>query len=418
MAISEKTKIEIFCCYAREDQKLLLEFIKHLRPLERLNLIEVWSDIDIQGGEKWEREIENHLDSAQIILLLISSDFMDSDYCYSKEMKRALERHERGEARVIPIILRPVDWEITPLGELQALPKNALPIMSGGWHSVDDAFYDAFKGLKLIIEDLQRKSVQVELVETITSLESDSARKEPEILDSSSLSPRPVDLPSAESPSDLSQRNGLSKDELGFRISPYLVTNREFKEFLDENSGWQVGENFQHTGEVDDNYLRHWEKRRTEYPRDKADHPVVYVSRNAAEAYMAWRGRKPNLTLRLPTEYEWKMAACAGFSSLEEALAEALDPAQLAVNFNKKVGGDTTSVGYMGYNRYDLSDLFGNVYELCICGNDTRGWGGSFESPREQLMHSTKLLGRDQCRGDLGFRYAYSLSNKQGETDA
>ena len=94
--------IEIFCCYAHKDQTLLKELKAHLMPLQRRGLINIWADTDIGAGIAWENEIEKHLDTAHIILLLVSADFMNSDYCYSTEMKRALERDKRKEARVIP----------------------------------------------------------------------------------------------------------------------------------------------------------------------------------------------------------------------------------------------------------------------------------------------------------------------------
>jgi TIR domain len=107
--------VKIFFSYAHEDEPLLNKLKAHLRPLHRQGLIDVWYDRNISGGSEWEHEISNHLDEADIILLLISPDFMDSDYCYGVEMKRALERHERREAHVIPIILRYVLWHETPL---------------------------------------------------------------------------------------------------------------------------------------------------------------------------------------------------------------------------------------------------------------------------------------------------------------
>src|SRR5437899_11887808 len=100
--------VKIFCCYAHEDEALLIQLKAHLRPLQRQGLIDIWYDRDISAGTEWEREISEQLNTAQIILLLVSPDFMDSDYCYSKEMQKAMERHSRGEARVIPVLLRPV----------------------------------------------------------------------------------------------------------------------------------------------------------------------------------------------------------------------------------------------------------------------------------------------------------------------
>ena len=102
--------VEIFCCYAREDQVILRQLLAHLKPLQRQGLITIWSDLDINVGAEWEQAINEHLNTAQIILLLVSPDFLASDYAYSKEMKRAMERHENREAYVIPIILRPAYW--------------------------------------------------------------------------------------------------------------------------------------------------------------------------------------------------------------------------------------------------------------------------------------------------------------------
>src|SRR5947209_2717613 len=123
-----RKRVDIFFCYARKDQTLLEKLKMHLMPLQRRDLINAWHDADISPGTEWEEEIRKRLNTAHIILLLISPNFMASEYCYSKEMVRAMERHERGEARVIPIILRSVDWESAPFGKLQALPKNALPV--------------------------------------------------------------------------------------------------------------------------------------------------------------------------------------------------------------------------------------------------------------------------------------------------
>src|SRR5437588_2959092 len=130
--------IDLFITYAHEDEQLLNKLKTHLRPLQRQGLITVWHDRAISAGTEWEREIGERLNRAQIILLLVSPDFIDSDYCYGSEMKRALEHHEGGDARVIPIILRPVDLQGTPFAQLLLLPKDGLPITK--WRSRDEAF--------------------------------------------------------------------------------------------------------------------------------------------------------------------------------------------------------------------------------------------------------------------------------------
>jgi len=130
----------------------MLEHLKrHLALLEQQDMITIWSDTNLHAGMEWEEELRRHLKSANIFLLLISSHFMASNYCYSTEMGTAIKRHELGEARVIPIILRPINWQDSPLGKLQALPRDGKPIKSANWFTQDDAFEDVEKGLRQVV---------------------------------------------------------------------------------------------------------------------------------------------------------------------------------------------------------------------------------------------------------------------------
>lgn len=97
-------------------------------------------------------QIDTHLETAKIILLLVSADFMASNYCNEVELKRAMERHESGKARVIPIILRAVDWHHAPFGKLQAVPKDGRPVTS--WSDPDEAFLDIARGIRAVAEEL------------------------------------------------------------------------------------------------------------------------------------------------------------------------------------------------------------------------------------------------------------------------
>src|SRR2546421_1325835 len=144
--------VQIFFCYAHEDELLLKKLKTHLKPLQRQGLIDLWHDRDIIAGTDWQREISKHLNEAQIILLLVSSDFMESDYCYGIEMKRALERQECGEKCVIPIIIRHVYWQAA-LGKLQALPTDGIPVTDPYWHDWDRAFFDVAKGIRRAAEN-------------------------------------------------------------------------------------------------------------------------------------------------------------------------------------------------------------------------------------------------------------------------
>src|SRR5579859_452085 len=154
----QSSAIKIFFCYAHEDKKLLDVLKKHLSPLQRQNLIDVWHDRDISAGTEWKQEIEKHLNEAQIILLLISPAFIASEYCCSTEMQHALKRHRQREARVIPVILRPVDdWKKIPsegiqLGQLQALPTDTRAVTS--WWSRDQAWKAVVEGIRGTVSEL------------------------------------------------------------------------------------------------------------------------------------------------------------------------------------------------------------------------------------------------------------------------
>ncbi|HEY0753909.1 MAG TPA: TIR domain-containing protein [Ktedonobacteraceae bacterium] len=152
--------LELFCCYAHEDQEMLANLKKHLMPLQRQRQIMLWSDTDLQAGVEWEKELYRHLESADIILLLISSDFMNSDYCYSTGMGRAIERHEQGNARVIPILLRPAFWRNAPFAKLRVLPTNATPVTS--WPDRDAAFHDITEQITLVFPEVLTRRVQLE----------------------------------------------------------------------------------------------------------------------------------------------------------------------------------------------------------------------------------------------------------------
>ena len=134
---------------------MLLNLKKHLTSLMLEGLITLRADIDISAGMEWEKKIQGYLNTAQIILLLISADFLASDYCTSVELKIALDRHERGEACVIPIIFRSCDWQHLKIGKLQALPGKVGPIASKKWDSPDDAYDAVVKGIRDVIANFK-----------------------------------------------------------------------------------------------------------------------------------------------------------------------------------------------------------------------------------------------------------------------
>ena len=138
-----------FVSYSQTDERYRQKLDISLAQLRRNRLISFWHDRRILPGQEWDREIDKHLESADIVLVLLSPDFLASDYAYGREMSRAMERHHSGEAIVAPIILRPCDWHHSPLAALQALPSNGRPVSS--WPNRDQAWLDVAQGLRRLI---------------------------------------------------------------------------------------------------------------------------------------------------------------------------------------------------------------------------------------------------------------------------
>jgi hypothetical protein len=156
--------INLFYSFSEEDIHLQIELEKHLSLLMRQGKISGWHFRKITAGKEFKGEIDNHINAAQIILLLISSDFLSSDYCWDIEMKKAMEMHESGISRVIPVILRPCDWESSQFGKLEALPINGKPITK--WKNQDEAFLDIVKGIKNVILDLNQRKIPITKLKT------------------------------------------------------------------------------------------------------------------------------------------------------------------------------------------------------------------------------------------------------------
>ena len=146
----------LFFSYSHKDESLRDQLQTHLATLQRQGLISVWHDRRIVAGEDFGQAISENLDRADVILLLVSPDFIASDYCYKQEMTRALDRHQAHEAKVIPVILRPCDWHDLPFGKLQGTPRDVKPITT--WPNIDQAFLDVVTSIKTALKELGRNS--------------------------------------------------------------------------------------------------------------------------------------------------------------------------------------------------------------------------------------------------------------------
>ena len=144
--------VRVFISYSHEDEELRNQLEVQLAMLKRQGLVEIWHDRRLVAGDRLDWTISTELDRADIILLLVSPDFLASDYCYKIEKGRALERHLDGEARLISVILRPCDWRHTELAEFVVTPRDGRPITQ--WPDRDEAFLDVVQSIRAALEEI------------------------------------------------------------------------------------------------------------------------------------------------------------------------------------------------------------------------------------------------------------------------
>jgi len=147
----------IFFSYSHDDEELRNRLEKHLALLKRQGLVEAWHDRRILAGAELDQAISVNLEAADIILLLVSADFLASEYCYSREMLLAMERQDSGSAVVIPVILKPCDWHSAPFGKLLATPKDGKAVTS--WANVEEALADVAAHVRKRVENATRKGL-------------------------------------------------------------------------------------------------------------------------------------------------------------------------------------------------------------------------------------------------------------------
>jgi tetratricopeptide (TPR) repeat protein len=143
---------QLFYSYSRKDEKLRDQLETHLSALKREKRISGWHDRRITAGTEWKGEIDEHLKNSSVILLLVTANFMASDYCHDVELRYAMEQHEQGKARVIPVILRPCDWKTTIFAKLQALPTDGKPVID--WKTRDNAFVNIVEGIRKALNEM------------------------------------------------------------------------------------------------------------------------------------------------------------------------------------------------------------------------------------------------------------------------
>jgi TIR domain len=254
----------VFFSYSHQDEELRNELETHLAALKRQGIIETWHDRRIGAGEDFENEISENLKNADIILLLVSSDFIASEYCYGVEMSLAMERHRSGEAHVVPVILRPCLWQGLPFGRLQATPTDGKPVTK--FPNRDDAFLEVTKAIHAAAEKLSASQ----------------GRGEQGATESASMGP-------SRYPDSGTPRSKIKPDIRSGNL-------RVRKQFTDHEKAEFLDEAFEYIANYFEGSLAELEERnpeiKTRFKRTDANHftSAIYTNGNLASSCRIWTG--------------------------------------------------------------------------------------------------------------------------------
>src|ERR1044072_3272180 len=390
MSTTSSPAVRVFFSYAHEDQELRDRMEEHLSILKRQGIISTWHDRKIGVGREWAKGIDEELEAAHIILLLISPAFINSEYCYGVEMDRAMKRHQRGEALVVPIILRPVLWESAPFGKLQALPTDAKPVTK--WRDRNEAFKDVAEGIARAAETLTIVDASPVPLDSgdVGAASSSAGRPVTGGTVTTALSNMKFRLiqPGAFLMGETnSEENESPVHEVtiarSFYMGVYVVTQGEWRSVMGTEP---------------------WKGR--EFVVNSDEHPAVYVSWVDAKAFIArLNAADSDNYYRLPTEAEWGYAARAGTETKfifgdDDSLFNAYG----WYKANAYDAGTThpQPVGRKRPNPWGLHDMHGNIWEW------VEDWYyGSYAAPRRAEPDEKVVRGGGYDYSSNGARSAF-----------
>jgi len=411
--MNQNSPTKIFIAYARLDMRYLEQVRKYLHPLERNKTIQVWYDGVIAPGEKWEQHIKDELQAAKIILLLVSANSLYSPYFYDKEMKGALQRHQEGEAVVIPIIIDHCMWDITELGGLQALPKDGKAIedwarpalaynnivrniyyrimlqkaeqayLQNDWQTAQKCYQAAAKHEKTAKIEERLAAIQKflnphpqiqKLLQDMVSIEGGSFQMGTEDYDKCKPV-HPVTIPN-------------------FKIAKYPITQAQWRAVMGS----------------DPPELKF---------KGCDDCPVERVSWNDCKEFIEKLNELTGQDFRLPSESEWEFAARGGTKS-EGFLYAGSNNIEEVAWYGGNSESKTHPVGGKKANELGLYDMSGNVWEWCEddwhgtyddAPNDGRAWVEPKKTNRRVLRGGSWIDYNDFCRSSIRDYYSPSLRN-------
>jgi formylglycine-generating enzyme required for sulfatase activity len=441
MSETAQNPLNTFIIYAREDKDALLELKKQLIPLERSRQIAVWYDGEIVPGDEWKKRIKTQLETADIILLLLSSDFFASDYIEKEELRAALARHERAEAVVAPVIVRHCLWQVHPeIEKLQVLPDNAFPVYSKrNWDSPDEAFANVAAGIARMVKSKAEAAVEKQR-QMEAAAEAEKQRKEEEARKKRE----------AEEAARKKREEEVARLKREEEVARNLMTDMIFVKGGAFTMGWVEGRDeglgiYQisaHEVTLKDFYIGKYPVTQAQWravmgsdPPELKNKgcdqcPVECVSWNDIQEFLKKLSALTGQQFRLPTEAEWEYAARGGQQSKGYLYSGSNNLDEVGW-FDKNSGGKTHPVGQKTPNELSLYDMSGNVWEWCEddwhsnyvgAPIDGRAWvdnprdtsranrGGS----REDASQHCRVANRSHWSSelwsfDLGFRLARSV---------
>ncbi len=335
---------KVFVSYSSKDRDLLEEFDTHTATLKRAELIESWTDRDIPWGGEWEKKLWEEFHAANIIVLLVSADFLASKYAYDKEFAAARERHERGEVRILPVIVTECDWQDGHIDKFQVVQfEKAASVWGHGDHPRHraPAWTAVAKQLRQVAEELKAQTKVVRPPKPVApepprivvpEAPAVIVHRAGDVTDIGGLPyiwiPPGKFLMGADPEDTEAYENEHPPHEVtitkGFWLGKYLVTQAAYRRVIGENPSNFNGPN----------------------------RPVERVSWDNANTYAETLGGG----VRLPTEGEWEFAVRAGTSASRYGELD-------RIAWCRGSGGQTHDVGGKAPNGWGLHDMLGNVWE-------------------------------------------------------
>ena len=442
--------IRLFCSYSRKDESLRRELETHLSMLKRQSLV-TWYDGMLEPGSDWDTRIKQELDTADIIVMLVSPDFLASNYCYETEVARAIARHKAGTACVIPVLLRSTDIEGLELFKLNGYPKGLKPVVK--WLDRDEAFVDVVKGIRQAVNKLSQasspSSIPVPPATSTASLRLHSFAFESVTVNEQGKIVQYKLGEAQQWEEDLG--NGVVLETVSIPGASFLMSSPREEEMRSDS------ESPQHRVEVSpflmgkypitqSQYYAVMRNNPSDFKENGAHRPVEKVSWNDAIAFCQKLSQKTKRTYRLPSEAEWEYACRAGTTtpfhlgkiiSTDLANYRGTDceyngkiyPGNYGSGSKGEYREETTPVGQFPPNAFGLFDMHGNVWEWCadywhsnyqgaptngnawIAGGDSdcrllRG-GSWYDVPRNCRSANRSWNTPDLCSRVIGFRVVW-----------